>query len=77
MDTYQSLCAKFYEADKPEAPQEALHFYEAYAKKSDGKILEPMCGTGSYLPPLLNAGLDIIGFDGSEAMLKTMYTHRV
>lgn len=46
METYNDLCTKFYEADKPRAPKAALDFYMEYARKANGKILEPMCGSG-------------------------------
>lgn len=66
---YQKLCTQFYTLDKPSAPQEALDFYLDYAKQVQGSILEPICGTGNYLIPLMEAGCDISGFDNSPQML--------
>ncbi len=66
---YQELCTQFYALDKPSAPKEALDFYLRYAKQVQGPILEPMCGTGNFLIPLIEAGCDITGFDKSPQML--------
>ena len=68
--TYQSLCSKYYDADKTVAPDDALKFYLAKADHAKGKILEPMCGSGRFLLPLLQRGYDITGFDTSEYMLQ-------
>lgn len=73
METYNDLCTKFYEADKPKAPKDALDFYMEYARKRNGKILEPMCGSGRFLLPMADAGLDIVGFDYSEPMIKLLH----
>ena len=48
-------------------PKDAYDFYLSYAKEANGPILEPMCGTGRFLLPLLAAGFKIEGFDASEA----------
>ncbi len=69
METYNHLCAQFYELDKPTAPAAALSFYLEYAKNADGPIFEPMCGTGLYLIPMLEKGFDIEGSDASPHML--------
>lgn len=69
MDTYKNLCTQFYDLDKPDAPLDALNFYLAYAENAHGPILEPMCGTGRYLIPMLQAGLNIEGADPSPYML--------
>ena len=70
---YQTLCALYYDLDKPTAPSDALRFFMQYAHQADGPILEPMCGTGRFLLPLLQAGFDIEGFDASDAMLAFLY----
>ena len=66
---YGELCTEYYELDKPKAPEEALKFYLQYAERACGPILEPMCGTGSYLIPMVEKGYEITGFDSSPQML--------
>lgn len=44
-------------------------FYLKEAKKSKGKVLEVAVGTGRITLPLVEAGVDIYGFDISQAML--------
>jgi 2-polyprenyl-3-methyl-5-hydroxy-6-metoxy-1,4-benzoquinol methylase len=66
---YRGLCTEFYELDKPSAPVDALGCYMYYAKEAQGKILEPMCGTGRFLIPLLEQGYSVTGFDYSPHML--------
>lgn len=67
--SYGKLCAEFYDIDKPNAPPDALEFYLAYARRAVGPILEPMCGTGRFLLPLLGMGFDVEGVDSSPDML--------
>jgi len=69
MKHYQKLCTEFYDLDKPDAPADAFQFYLEYAQAARGPILEPMCGSGRYLLPLLARGFDIDGVDASPAML--------
>jgi SAM-dependent methyltransferase len=66
---YQKLCTEYYDLDKKEAPPDAISFYLQCAARAKGSILEPMCGTGRFLIPLLKAGYDITGFDLSPHML--------
>ncbi len=66
---YKSLCTEYYDIDKPTAPPDSLAIYDQYARESQGPILEPMCGTGRYLLPLLQRGYNISGFDISSHML--------
>lgn len=74
LKTYLKLCTEFYDLelahDKNSAP--TISFYMDYAKKANGPILEPMCGTGRFLIPMLQAGLDIEGFDASPHMLSAL-----
>jgi ubiquinone/menaquinone biosynthesis C-methylase UbiE len=49
-----------------------LEFYLKEAKKAKGPVLEVACGTGRILLPLLEAGVDIEGFDISEKMLSVL-----
>ena len=66
LSTYQKLCTEYYELDKQSAPPAALQFYMDYAMAATGPILEPMCGTGRFLIPMLEAGLPISGFDNPK-----------
>lgn len=66
---YKALCTEFYELDKPFAPKDALEWYLEYAREANGSILEPMCGTGRFLIPLLEEGYSLSGFDYSSHML--------
>lgn len=72
---YGRLCSEFYDMDKPDARPDVLDFYLEYAERSIGPILEPMCGTGRYLLPLLARGFDIEGTDSSEEMLALCRSH--
>lgn len=69
LDTYLNLCTEYYDLDKPDAPQDALDFYSQYVQLAKASILEPMCGTGRFLIPMLEKELDIEGFDASAFML--------
>ncbi|MEA0971753.1 Class I SAM-dependent methyltransferase [Candidatus Megaera venefica] len=66
---YSALCTEYYQLDKPHAPKDALICYLNYADEAKGPILEPMCGTGRFLIPLLKKGYNITGFDSSPHML--------
>lgn len=65
---YGSLCTEMYEILHEQAPQDELDFYLSYAEKGK-KILEPLCGSGRFLVPFLERGLDISGMDLSREML--------
>ena len=69
MKTYLKLCTEFYDLEQHPNGQEALIFYMNKAQRAQGPILEPMCGTGRFLIPMLQAGLDAEGFDASPYML--------
>jgi SAM-dependent methyltransferase len=49
-----------------------LRFYRSSLRGRTGPVLECACGTGLVFLPLLAAGLDIYGFDISEAMLERL-----
>ena len=66
---YKALCTEYYDLDKPTAPEDALQCYLSYAEEAQGPILEPMCGTGRFLIPLLEQGYVVTGFDSSPHML--------
>ncbi|PPE03403.1 methyltransferase domain-containing protein [Holospora curviuscula] len=72
LDTYLSLCTEVYELSKPNSPEDAYAFYRDYAMKANDHILEPMCGTGRFLLPLLEEGFNVHGFDGSSHMLDVL-----
>lgn len=69
MSAYGNLCTEFYDLDKPEPPPDAFDFYLAEAERARGAILEPMCGSGRFLLPLLARGFDVVGSDASPHML--------
>lgn len=69
LDSYNSLCTRFYDADKPTAPADEMAFYRSLIASCGGPALEPMCGSGRFLVPLLDEGFDVDGFDASPAML--------
>lgn len=69
MKTYRALSAEFYDLVDHINHKEALEFFMGKARAANGPILEPMCGTGRFLLPMLQAGIDSEGFDASEAML--------
>jgi SAM-dependent methyltransferase len=68
-ESYKTLCAEYYDLDKPTAPEDAWRYYLALAKGCKGEVLEPMCGTGRFLVPLLEEGIPITGFDSSSSMV--------
>lgn len=74
LDTYLSLCTEVYDLSKPNPPEDAYAFYRDYAMKANDPILEPMCGTGRFLLPLLEEGFDVHGFDASDHMLAVLHT---
>ncbi|MBZ0137276.1 MAG: class I SAM-dependent methyltransferase [Planctomycetes bacterium] len=73
MTSYGELCTEFYDLDKPVAPELALEWYGS-ALAGAGRTLEPMCGSGRFLVPLLRRGLRIDGFDPSRPMLQACRT---
>ena len=66
---YRTLCTEYYELERPKAPENAIQFYLQYAEEAKGSILEPMCGSGRFLIPLLERGHSVTGFDYSSFML--------
>ncbi len=72
LTTYRKLCTEFYDLEPHKDSMQALTFYMDYAQQANGPILEPMCGTGRFLLPILNAGFEIEGFDASPYMLEAL-----
>ncbi len=70
LETYQDLSTQYYDLDKPVLLADEWEFFLDYAKRAQGRILEPMCGTGRFLIPLLEEGYDVDGFDASPYMLQ-------
>ena len=75
---YKRLLTQAYDIDKPEAPADELAFYRrhigsvATATGSGNRappVLEVMSGSGRFLVPLLESGVDIDGVDLSADML--------
>lgn len=73
LDSYHHLATEFYDLRKPHATSQELEWYLDYALQAQGPILEPMCGTGRYVIPMLERRFDIEGFDASEHMLKALH----
>jgi SAM-dependent methyltransferase len=72
-DTYLNLCTEVYDISKQKPPENDYAFYRSYVKKAKGLVLEPMCGTGRFLLPLVEEGFEVHGFDASKHMLKSLY----
>lgn len=67
---YGTLCTQFYDADKKFAPQIEIDFYKSIFHKNH-LLLEPMCGSGRLLIPLIKEGYSVDGIDNSHFMLKS------
>jgi SAM-dependent methyltransferase len=67
---YGALAAEVYDIDKPFGRLPDTPFWLERFRGFDRPILEPACGTGRTLIPLLEAGCDIVGFDRSPEMLE-------
>jgi len=70
MKSYKKLCTEFYDLDKPLAPEDALLFIIQYSAPIEGPVLEPMSGSGRFLIPLFQRGVNVEGLDPSQDMLK-------
>ena len=68
---YRKICAEFYDSDKQLASEDELALYKKYFSKNE-LLLEPMCGSGRLLIPLLQLGYNIEGFDSSSEMLNRL-----
>lgn len=67
---YGKLASHVYNLDKPIGKSFGdVEFYRARLEGCTGAILEPAVGNGRMLVPLIEAGLDVVGFDASEDML--------
>jgi SAM-dependent methyltransferase len=66
---YGDIAAEIYDLDKPYGALPDTAFYLARFEGFAGRILEPACGSGRTLVPLLRAGCAVSGFDPSPEML--------
>jgi SAM-dependent methyltransferase len=64
---YDAL-ARYYDADHA-GFEDDIAFYRELARRTGGRVLEAMCGSGRLLAPLARAGLTLSGVDSSAAML--------
>jgi SAM-dependent methyltransferase len=73
---YGQLATEVYELDKPVGrPFPGLDYYARQLAGITGRILEPACGTGRVLVPLLEAGLAVEGLDSSSQMMALCRQH--
>ena len=70
MSMYGKLCTETYDLDKPGVPAVPLEFFSRHLEGSNGPVLEPMCGSGRFVIPFLEQGIDIEGVDASPHMLQ-------
>jgi predicted TPR repeat methyltransferase len=70
LSNYGKLCTIMYDLDKPRASLDEIKTFIKYVKSKEDTILEPMCGSGRFYIPLLEAGFNITGFDSSTEMLE-------
>jgi SAM-dependent methyltransferase len=67
---YDKLCTEYYDTDKKFAQQDELKLYQEEFNKND-LLLEPMCGSGRLLIPLMQLGYTVHGLDNSACMLES------
>ncbi len=53
-----------------ESVTEDVEFYVEEARRAGGVVVELACGTGRITVPVARAGIEVIGVDGSAAMLE-------
>jgi SAM-dependent methyltransferase len=66
---YGSIAAEIYDIDKPYFALADTAFHIDRLASVTGPILEPACGSGRTLIPLVEAGHEVAGFDPSPEML--------
>lgn len=75
-NTYGKLASHVYNLDKYIGKSFGdVEYYRERLKGCLGSILEPAVGNGRALVPLLEAGLDVKGFDASQDMLGYCLAH--
>jgi len=70
IDAYKKLSTQVYDITRPQAPADALKFYLLHLESANEPVLEPMSGSGRFLIPFLERGIDIDGVDASPHMLQ-------
>lgn len=68
MSDYDAI-ARFYDADHSGFADD-LPFYRELARRTGGRVLDVMCGSGRLLVPLAQAGIRVTGIDASAAMIE-------
>ncbi len=68
MNEYDAI-ARFYDADHSGFADD-LPFYRELARRTGGRVLDVMCGSGRLTVPLAQAGLRVTGIDSSAAMIE-------
>lgn len=63
------LFARYYDADMGDFADD-LPFYRELARRSDGPILDAMCGTGRVIVALARAGFTAVGLDIAPEMVR-------
>lgn len=71
---YGAIAAEMYDLDKPVGSMLDTPFHRDRLAGLKGPILEPACGSGRALIPLLEAGHEVTGFDASAEMLDNCKT---
>ena len=66
---YDGFVAEFYDHVGLHESRDDIAFYESMAAAAEGPVLELGCGTGRVLVPMLRAGAEACGLDGSRPML--------
>jgi SAM-dependent methyltransferase len=66
---YSQIYAESYDAGDQRQPLVAFYLRQWEQAGKPSPVLEPMCGTGFFLIPFLEAGADIDGLDSSPSML--------
>jgi len=69
VNPYGQMATEIYDFDKPVGSLPDVAFYIERLKAVTGPILEPACGTGRLLIPLIEAGHEVWGFEPSPDML--------
>lgn len=69
MYDYEGMEAELYDRLDELSDFDDLSFYQWFAEAQPGPILDLGCGTGRVLLPLVERGLEVVGLDGSQAML--------
>ncbi len=72
LTTYKKLSTLFYQHEHHPRHAAAVSFYLDQAQVHGSPILEPMCGSGRFLLPLIERGFICDGFDASEEMLSVI-----